>query len=169
VKRANFLIRASAGNVPVLASLRRAFRAVDPSPPILYVRSMEEQIAPSTAPNRAATQVAAVFGCAALLLAAIGLYGVLSYSIVRGKTGIADRDGPGRDHRPGRSRTPAGAALTYAALRLIANQLYGIAPQDPLTLTAAIALLWVVAFGRRIYPRAPGVAAGPVQRLRGVE
>jgi predicted permease len=63
VKRANFLIRTTTVNTRVLASARQAFHQVDPGLPILYSRTMEEQLAPWTAPARATAQVAMVFGC----------------------------------------------------------------------------------------------------------
>ena len=83
VKRANFLIRTVAENPGVLRSVRQAFHRVDPALPISYAQTIEEQMAPWTASNRGTAQVAIVFGCIALALAAIGLYGVLSYNIAR--------------------------------------------------------------------------------------
>jgi ABC-type antimicrobial peptide transport system permease subunit len=64
---------------------------LDAALPIMSATSIEEQIAPLTAQDRTTAQVAVVFGCVALSLAAIGLYGVLSYSIARRTREIAIR------------------------------------------------------------------------------
>ncbi len=144
-----FLIRTVTGTAPVLAAVRQAFRRVDPTLPIESANSIEEQMAPLTAQDRTTAQLAVVFGSVALLLAATGLYGVLSYGIARRSGEIAVRIALGA--RPRRviamilretswlviAGMAAGAGLAYAASRLIMNRLYGIAPQDPLTLALA--------------------------------
>lgn len=101
-----------------------------------------------------------VFGISALVLGAIGLYGVLSYNVARRRSEIAIRIALGA--QPGRviqmvlgetavlviAGIAIGGGRTYAASRWIASQLFGIAPQDPLVLTIAAALLLSAAPGR---------------------
>jgi ABC-type antimicrobial peptide transport system permease subunit len=178
VKRANFLIRTSSVNTAVLAAVRQAFQRVDPSLAILYANSMEDQIAPWTAPELTTAQVAVVFGCVALALAAIGLYGVLSYGIARRRSEIAVRIALGA--QPGRvirmilretaalliAGLMAGAGLTYAASRLIASQLYGVVPQDPLTLSLGAGLLLVVALSAVYLPARRASKLDPMVALR---
>jgi putative ABC transport system permease protein len=178
VKRANFLIRAPTDSTPVLRAVRQTVQKVDAGLPVLYPRTMEEQLAPWTAPNRATAQVAVVFGCIALALAAIGLYGVLSYNIARRKGEIAIRIALGA--QPGRviqmilRETSAlvvaglivGAGLTYAAARWIASQLYGISPQDPITMTLAAALLLIVALSAVYLPARRASRTDPMAALR---
>jgi predicted permease len=178
VKRANFLIRTSSVNTAVLAAVRQAFQRVDPSLAILYANSMEDQIAPWTAPELTTAQVAVVFGCVALALAAIGLYGVLSYGIARRRSEIAVRIALGA--QPGRvirmilretaalliAGLMAGAGLTYAASRLIASHLYGVAPQDPLTLSLGAGLLLVVALSAVYLPARRASKLDPMVALR---
>ena len=106
-----FLIRTATGTAPVVAGVRQAFRRVDPTLPVESATSMEEQMAPLTAQDRTTAQLAVIFGSVALLLAAIGLYGVLSYGIARRTGEIAVRialgarpppryrDDPSRDQR----------------------------------------------------------------------
>ncbi|HMC62301.1 MAG TPA: ADOP family duplicated permease, partial [Candidatus Solibacter sp.] len=70
-----FLIRTASKNAPVLAAVRKTIERVDAALPVEPARSIEEQIAPLTAQDRTTAQLAVVFGCVALTLAAIGLYG----------------------------------------------------------------------------------------------
>jgi ABC-type antimicrobial peptide transport system permease subunit len=139
---------------------------------------MEEQLAPWTAPDRATAQVAVVFGCIALALAAIGLYGVLSYNISRGRGEIAIRIALGA--QPGLvirmilretsvlviAGVVAGAGLTYAASRGIASQLYSSAPQDPVMLGIAAALLLLVALSAVYLPARRASRVDPMNALR---
>ena len=178
VKRANFLIRTAAVNPGVLGSVRKIVQGVDPSLPITYARTMEEQLIPSTAANRATAQVAVAFGCVALALAAIGLYGVLSYGIARRRSEIAVRIALGA--QPGRvvhmilretgalvaAGLVVGGALTYAAARWIASELYGVAPGDPAVLTVAAGLLVAVALGAVYLPARKASRVAPMAALR---
>ena len=159
-----FLIRTVTGTGPVLAAVRQTIHRVDAALPIIHAESIEEQMAPLTAQDRTTAQLVVVFGCVALTLAAIGLYGVLSYGIARRKGEIAIRIALGA--RPGRviwtilgetiglviSGLLGGAGLAYAASRLITSQLYGVAPHDPLTLALAVGLLLLVALSAAYLP-----------------
>ena len=178
VKRASFLIRTATANAGALTSVRQAFRQVDAALPITDARTIEEQMAPWTAPNRATAQVAVAFGCIALALAAIGLYGVLSYNIARRSGEIAIRIALGA--QPGRvirmilretgaliaAGLVAGAGLTYAASRWISSELYGITPQDPFTLTLAAALLLLVSLCAVYLPARRASRVDPMAALR---
>jgi predicted permease len=178
VKRASFVIRISAANSGVLTSVRQAIRQVDPSLPITSARSMEEQLAPSTASARATAQVAEVFGCIALALAAIGLYGVLSHNIARRRGEIAIRIALGAQPvsvvRMILRETGVlvvagllvGSGLTYAASRWIAEQLYGVSPLDPTVATVSVALLLLVAFGAVYVPARRASRIAPMAALR---
>jgi len=131
-----------------------------------------------TAQDRTTAQLAVVFGCVALALAAVGLYGVLSYGIARRRGEIAIRIALGA--QPGRviamilretsglviAGLALGAGLAYAASRLIDSQLYGVAPQDPLTLSLAAGLLVLVALSASYLPARRASRLDPMAALR---
>lgn len=178
VKRASFLIRTASENSSVPGAVRQTIQRTDPMLPILYTRSIEEQMAPWTASERTTAQVAVVFGCVALALAAIGLYGVLSYGVARRRNEIAIRIALGA--RPGgvvamvlretsllvAAGLALGAGLTYAALRWIASELYGVAPQDPFTLALSAGLLLLAAFSAVYVPAWRASRLDPMKALR---
>ncbi len=175
---ATFLIRTAAGTAPVLTAVRQAFRRVDATLPIGSAHSIEEQMAPLTAQDRSTAQLAVVFGSVALALAAIGLYGVLAYGIARRTGEIAVRIALGA--QPARviamilretsglviAGLVVGAGLAYAASRLIDSRLYGVAPQDPLTLALATMLLLLVVFSATYLPARRASKLDPMTALR---
>ncbi|HEY1949093.1 MAG TPA: FtsX-like permease family protein [Bryobacteraceae bacterium] len=177
-KYPNFLIRTATETGPLMAAVRKSIQRVDATLPILSARSIEEQISPLTAQDRSTAQLAVVFGSVALALAAIGLYGVLSYGIVRRTGEIAVRIAVGA--QPGRvilmilgetvglivAGLAVGAGLAYAASRLLNSRLYGVAPQDPLTLAFATMLLLCVAFSAAYLPARRASRLDPMAALR---
>ncbi len=178
VKSPIFLIRTAARSAPVMTAVRKAIQGVDAGLPIESARSIEEQMAPLTAQDRSTAQLAVVFGCVALALAAVGLYGVLSYGIMRRRGEIAVRIALGA--RPGgvvamilretaavvMAGLAVGTGLAYAASRMVGSRLYGVAPQDPLTMTVAVGLLVLVALGAAYLPARRASRVDPMAGLR---
>ena len=178
VKSPIFLIRTAARSATVMTAVRKAIQGVDGGLPIESARSIEEQMAPLTAQDRSTAQLAVVFGCVALTLAAVGLYGVLSYGITRRRGEIAVRIALGA--RPGgvvamilresfvlvMAGLAVGAGLAYAASRLVGSRLYGVAPQDPLTMAVAGGLLVLVALGAAYLPARRASRLDPMAALR---
>jgi predicted permease len=172
-----FLIRTSDGT-PVMAAVRKSIERVAPGLPILSARSLHEQMAPHTAQERTTARLAAVFGCVALALAAIGLYGVLSHGIARRTREIAVRIALGA--RPGAvvrmvlretagvvaAGLAAGLVLTWAGSNAVGGLLYGVAPRDPLTLAAAAGLLLLVALCAAYAPADRASRLDPMTALR---
>ena len=172
-----FLIRAQS-DAPIAAAVRQAIVDVDPNAPLTWIRTARERLAPLTAQDRAIARLALAFGAVALALAAIGLYGVLSYGVARRTSEIAVRIALGA--RPSRVIAMilretagvvtigvlAGGGLAFAAARLIAGTLFGVAPQDPATFALAIAVLVTVAGLAAYLPARRASKLAPIAALR---
>ena len=173
-----FLIRTATETAPVIGAVRKTIERVDASLPIVSASSIEEEMASLTAQDRATAQLAVVFGCVALTLAAIGLYGLLSYGVARRTSDIAIRIALGA--QPGgvismilretiglvSAGLALGAGLAFVASRLIDSRLYGVAPQDPLTLVLATGLLLLVALSAAYMPAHRASRLDPIAALR---
>ena len=94
-----FIIRTATDSSSVMAGIRAGIQEVDPALPIISAKSIQERLAPLTAQDRTTAQLAVVFGVVALVLAAIGLYGVLSYGVARRTGEIAVRIALGAQSR----------------------------------------------------------------------
>jgi hypothetical protein len=148
----NFAARTAAEPSSVIAGVRRAILSEDPNLPIPVARAMDELIDERMVQDRLLARLSMAFGVVALLPAAIGLYGVLSYGVARRTSEIGIRKALGAQHGAVMAMIlretglllvvglVAGVALSAAGMRLITSRLYGLAPTDPVALGAAIAL-----------------------------
>jgi predicted permease len=173
-----FLIRARTSPTQLTVELRAAVQRYGAALQVLEATSLDEQMAPLTAQDRATARLALVFGIVALWLAAMGLYGMLSYGISRRRPEIAVRIALGAQPRRVVSMILkeaialvalgllAGGGLAYASSRLLASRLYGVAPQDLLTTAFAAGVLVVVAFCASYIPAARASKQDPLTALR---
>jgi ABC-type antimicrobial peptide transport system permease subunit len=178
VNSPTFLIRTATDTAPVVAAVRKTIERVDAGLPIVSASSIENEMVPLTAQDRTTAQLAVVFGCVALTLAAIGLYGVLSYGVARRTGEIAIRIALGAQSGSVISMIvretiglvgvglALGGGMAYAASRLIDSRLYGVAPQDPLTLALATGLLLLVALSAAYLPAVRASRVDPMTALR---
>lgn len=162
----------------VPANVREAVQSVDSTLPVFGAQMLSDTAAASLAERRFSMEMLAAFAVTALLLAALGIYGVISY-IVAGRTheiGIRRALGAQRANilrlvlRQGLSLALAGAAIGLAAAfvvsRFMADLLYGVAPRDPLTFAGVAVLLIFVALGASYIPARRALRVGPVVALR---
>ncbi len=178
MKSPTFLIRTVTDVAPVASAARKMIERQDAALPIESSQSLEKRMQPLNALDRSIAQLAIVFACVALALAAIGLYGVLAYGIARRTSEIAVRIAIGA--QPGRvismilretvglilTGLVIGVCLAYATSRLINSRLYGVAAQDPLTFSLAAALLLSIGFLAAYLPARRASKLDPMRALR---
>jgi len=172
------MVRGDAGPGPVASAVRSAVRQLDPELPVSDVEAFSDSVADSIGESRLRATLLSGFAAAALLLAAIGVYGLLSYTVAQRAREIGIRlalgASPGRVYREvvagGLKLALAGLALgvpaALALSRLIASQLFGIGAADPTTFAGVTALLVVVALAASVGPARKVLAIDPVTALR---
>jgi predicted permease len=158
--------------------LTQALAEVDPNLTMVSVRTMQEQVALSFDEERAVASLAGLFGIVALLLAAVGLYGVTAYTVEQRTREIGIRMALGAERAKvvqlvlgGASRRVGaglilGLPLAIGAGRLISSQLYGVSSWDPLALMVAASALAASAFVAAIIPASRAASISPMSALR---
>ena len=173
-------VRARPGADPLalVPGVRRALAALDPALPLVAPTTLERWARAAAFPQRTGASVLAALGALALLLAAVGLYAVTSYTVAGRTREIGVRVALGAT--AGRvvagvlgdgGRTVAagvvlGAAAAVAVARLLRAQLVGVAPLDPLAFGGAIVLLGAAAFVASWLPARRAARIDPVEALR---
>jgi len=153
------LVIRTAGDPAAFANtLRHEVQALDKDQPVYNVRTMDDIVANSLGTRRVSMQLFTVFGCAALLLAALGIYGVMAYSVAQRTQEIGIRMALGAQRsdvlrlvvRQGMTLAAigvvAGLAGAFSLTRVMTSLLFHVRPDDPTTYLAISFLLIVVAF-----------------------
>jgi predicted permease len=160
------------------AQLTRILADLDPNLTINSIRTMQQQVDLSFDQERAVAGLAGLFGVVALILAAVGLYGVTAYTVAQRTNEIGIRMALGADRpkvlqlilRGAFQRVLLGLLLglplAVGAGRLLAAQLYGVSSWDPLALTVAAGALAVCSFFAAIIPAARAASISPMHALR---
>ena len=158
--------------------LTRTLAELDPDLTIVSVRTMKQTVELRFDQERATSSLAGLFGIVALILAAIGLYGVTAYSVAQRTNEIGIRMALGASRRKvlqlvlqGAFKRVAiglllGIPLAIGAGRLIATELYGVSTWDPLALGVAAGALAVAAFFAAIIPASRAASISPITALR---
>ena len=157
---------------------RQALRSVDKSQPIFHVRTMEAVIAERESLERLERSGLVMFAVLAVMLAAMGLYGTISYSVIRRNGEIAIRMalGASRAHTVMLvlhealwivlSGCLAGIAASFYLTHFIASVLFGVSPHDPLTLAAVTASFVGIALLSSYLPARKAAFTDPIKALR---
>jgi putative ABC transport system permease protein len=173
----NIAVRAS-DPTSVAAAIRREVQAIDKDQPIYDVSTMEKILSNSVAPRRLSMVLFSLFAAVALLLAAVGIYGVMSYSVTQRTREIGIRMALGADHknvvqmivRQGMTLTLVGIGVGLAAAfglsRLMTSLLFGVSVTDPLTFVAISSLLAGVALLANYVPARRATKVDPMVALR---
>ena len=158
--------------------LRRALRSVEPNLPTTEYQELGELVARAISPRRFMVILLGAFALAALLLASIGIYGVVSYSVGKRRQEIGIRMALGASpfavQREVMTQTvavvsggiAAGAVGSFIVARLMASLLYRLQPTDPLTLIATVLVLLVVAVSAAYVPALRASRVDPMSALR---
>jgi putative ABC transport system permease protein len=161
------------------AEVRGAVRAVDPLLAVSRVRTLDEVVAQSMGSRRFNATLLAAFAGVALLLAAIGLYGVLSYSVaqrghefaVRRALGAGARDVIALVARQAAGVAGQGLALgvlgALALAHVLRALLFAVHPLDPVTLVAVVAVVVAASAAASLGPLGRALAVDPARALRG--
>ncbi len=170
-------VRTTATPATVIPAVREAMRRFDPGLPIVDLATMSQVVAASVAQPRMLTTLLGVFGGFALLLAALGMYGVIAYGVAQRTHEIGIRMALGA--RPGRvMRMVVGQALALAAAgvvlglaaasiltRVLRSVLFEVSPTDPLTFAAVPAALLAVAAGAALLPALRAARVDPARTI----
>jgi ABC-type antimicrobial peptide transport system permease subunit len=172
------LLRTSGDPSKRIADLRAAIASVDPNLPLLNVRTITEEVSHMIGNDELSSSLIGIFAFLALVLTAIGLYGVMSYNVVQRTNEIGVRVALGAQKqnvlwtilREALLLLSAGVILgipaSLAAARYIRGQLYGLKANDPSTYAGALVVVAAVVILSAWLPARRAAAINPVDALR---
>lgn len=175
---ATYEVRTSLRPEAIAPELRKAVQAIDPDLPLQDIRTQQEQIDSSMEQERIIAALTASFGVLALVLACVGIYGVMAYSVAQRTSEIGIRMALGALPREVltlvlRESTSislvgitCGISATLVLARVVKSLLYGLQPQDPLVLAISASLLALVAVAATWIPARHAAAIEPMEALR---
>jgi predicted permease len=178
IRAMTIVLKASADPVPLVPVLRQAVAALDPNLPLSSINTMDQLMAESLALPRMVTLLMGAFATASLLLAGIGIYGLMAYTVtlrtqefgVRMALGAASRDVLklvlGHAARVAVIGILIGAIASYGAARFIATLLFGVTASDIPTFVTTALILGAIALLASYLPARRAIRVDPVTALR---
>jgi predicted permease len=172
------LVRSAADPTGLASSIRDAIHNVDKDQPIFRVMTMEQVVSNSVAQKRFSMLLLVIFAAVALLLAAVGIYGVMSYSVTQRSHEIGIRMALGAQQgdvlrmvvRQGMTITLIGVVIglvgAFLVTRIMSSLLFGVGARDPLTFVAIPLILAGVALGACFIPARRATRVDPMIALR---
>jgi ABC-type antimicrobial peptide transport system permease subunit len=183
-EQANFIIgmnayvRTERDPEQVFGALRQVVRNMDPALPVFGMRTLNEQVNRSLSTERLVATLSLMFGFLATFLAAIGLYGVMAYSVTRRTREIGIRMALGAASRSvvwlvmkevlllAGIGIAVGVPTAWVLGKLVESQLYGVAGRDPLTIAGAVILIGTIAALAGYGPGRRATQIHPMEALR---
>jgi predicted permease len=174
----HFEVRTAGDPIALVPTVRRVVHDLDPNLPLSDVKTQTEQIGETLVQERLFARVSSCFGGLAVLLACVGLYGLMAYAVRRRTAEIGIRMALGAERRDilrmviGEALAllvvglAIGVPLALAASRFVSSRLYGIRPYDPVTLAAASLVLAIVTTLAGILPARHAARVDPLVALR---
>jgi predicted permease len=174
----SLVMRTAAEPTLQTAALRSALAEIDPNQPLVKIRTMEENMATTSAQPRFRAWLIGIFAMLALLLAAVGVYGVMSYAVAKRTSEIGVRLALGAQPldvftiivgeglRLALFGVGIGLILALALTRLLQSFLFGISAYDPLTFIEVSVLLTLVAAAASYFPARRATRVDPMIALR---
>ena len=178
VNRLDIVVRTTGDPKSYVSGLRTALHDVDRELPMARITTMEDLVSASMGQRRLSTVLLGTFAGLALLLASLGIYGVMAYSVTQRtrELGVRVALGATRDNVLGLvlrqglvlagTGTVIGLAGAFALTRFIGSQLFATKPTDPLTFASVTALLIAVAIGATLIPALRATRVDPLVALR---
>jgi predicted permease len=172
------VLRTEGDPTALMDSVRRAVEEIDPREVVYNVQTMDEVVSNSFAARRLSMILLGVFAALALVLACVGIYGVISYLVgqrtheigVRMALGAQPSDVLrlviGHGTRMALIGVAIGIGAALGLTRLMANQLFGVSPHDPLTFTGVAILLIIVAVAACYIPARRAMCVDPIVAMR---
>jgi ABC-type antimicrobial peptide transport system permease subunit len=174
----SFLVRSSQPSNAITPEIRRVIWNIDPQVAIPTVKSLDDQVSDSLSADRFQTLLLSSFGAAALLLALLGVYGVLAYSVSLRQQEFGIRIALGSDRSrltalvlrqaawPVLTGAAAGLVLAFIAARWVRSLLYQTQPVDPIAIVGSLALLVGAATLAAVLPARRAARIDPIEVLR---
>jgi putative ABC transport system permease protein len=176
--RMSLILRTNADPSGLTSAVRREIQAIDPNQPVYNVNTMEQVLADSLATQRLSMLLLSVFASVALVLAAVGIYGVLSYTVAQRTHEIGIRMALGAQRKDVLKMVVGQAMLmvvvgiviglvgAFAITRVMTSLLYGVSATDPVTFGGVSVLLAAIALFACLIPARRATRVDPMVALR---